>query len=306
MMYVALAYLVINYSSVSMETSGTTDRMLVDMSASWLFSEESAWLQWYSSLILIYTANMMTWSNGNVFHVTSSLWRKSTGYWWIPLTKASGVELWCFLWSAPEQRVGANNWGTGDWRHHHTHYDVTVMKKSCLWCLNIKYSNFSEVIGKKRKQRISLDILRPGQNGHHYADYIFKCIFVKENFCNLFEILLKVVPWCPSDNDLTVCGCQPDKPMASLVATSRITPQCLWLLCCLWLLMCTILFCCIPLGIKSLLRQLLGHLQTTETHFFKSSYSIYFWRHFADQTILLKMAWEIMQIISVRKLIIAL
>ena len=28
-----------------------------------------------------------------------------TGHRWISLTKASGAELWCFLWSAPEQRV---------------------------------------------------------------------------------------------------------------------------------------------------------------------------------------------------------
>ena len=28
-----------------------------------------------------------------------------TGHRWIPLTKASDVELWCFLWSTPEQTV---------------------------------------------------------------------------------------------------------------------------------------------------------------------------------------------------------
>ena len=28
--------------------------------------------------------------------------REFTGHWWIPLTKASDAELWCFLWSAPE------------------------------------------------------------------------------------------------------------------------------------------------------------------------------------------------------------
>ena len=42
-------------------------------------------------------------SNGNIFHVTGSLWGESTCYWWIPLTKASDAELWCFLWSVPEQ-----------------------------------------------------------------------------------------------------------------------------------------------------------------------------------------------------------
>ena len=39
------------------------------------------------------------------FHVTGPLWGKSTGYQWIPLTKAIDVELLCFLWSAPEQTV---------------------------------------------------------------------------------------------------------------------------------------------------------------------------------------------------------
>ena len=49
--------------------------------------------------------NMMRSSNGNSFRVTGPLWGESTGHWRIPLTKASDVELWCFLWSAPEQTV---------------------------------------------------------------------------------------------------------------------------------------------------------------------------------------------------------
>ena len=48
---------------------------------------------------------IMTSSNGNIFRVTGPLWGESTGDRWIPLTKASDVELWCFLWSVPEQRV---------------------------------------------------------------------------------------------------------------------------------------------------------------------------------------------------------
>ena len=34
-----------------------------------------------------------------------SLWGESTGHRWIPLIKASDAELWCFLWSAPEQTI---------------------------------------------------------------------------------------------------------------------------------------------------------------------------------------------------------
>ena len=41
-------------------------------------------------------------SNGNIFHVTGPLCREFTGHQWIPRTKASDLELWCFLWSAPE------------------------------------------------------------------------------------------------------------------------------------------------------------------------------------------------------------
>ena len=56
-------------------------------------------LVWWS------TGDMMMSSNGNIFHVIGPLWGKFTGHQWIPLTKANGSELWCFLWSAPEQTV---------------------------------------------------------------------------------------------------------------------------------------------------------------------------------------------------------
>ena len=42
-------------------------------------------------------------SDGKNFRLTGPLWGESTGHRWIPLTKASDAELWCFLWSAPEQ-----------------------------------------------------------------------------------------------------------------------------------------------------------------------------------------------------------
>ena len=48
---------------------------------------------------------MMASSNGNIFRVTGPLCGEFTGHRWTPLTKASDAELWCFLWSAPEQTV---------------------------------------------------------------------------------------------------------------------------------------------------------------------------------------------------------
>ena len=46
---------------------------------------------------------MMMSSNGNSFHITGPLCGEFIGHRQIPLTKA--IELWCFLWSAPEQTV---------------------------------------------------------------------------------------------------------------------------------------------------------------------------------------------------------
>ena len=48
------------------------------------------------------TKLMMTSSIGNIFRVTGLLCGEFTGNRWIPLTKASDAELWCFLGSAPE------------------------------------------------------------------------------------------------------------------------------------------------------------------------------------------------------------
>ena len=45
---------------------------------------------------------MMTSLNGNIFRVPGHLCREFIGHRWIPRTKASDAELWCFLWSAPE------------------------------------------------------------------------------------------------------------------------------------------------------------------------------------------------------------
>ena len=69
----------------------------------------------------------MTSSNETIFRVTGHLCGKFTGHRWIPRTKASDAELWCFLWSAPWINAWVNNRETGDLRRHRAHYDVIVM-----------------------------------------------------------------------------------------------------------------------------------------------------------------------------------
>ena len=55
-------------------------------------------------------APMMTSSNGNIFRVTGHLCGEFTGPRWIPRTKASDTELWCFFYLHP------NKWLSKQWR----------------------------------------------------------------------------------------------------------------------------------------------------------------------------------------------
>ena len=54
---------------------------------------------------------------------------------------------------------------------------------------------------KQTLQEIHIKLtMGPGQNGHHSADGIFKCIFFYENVCILIYISLKSVPKNVIDN----------------------------------------------------------------------------------------------------------
>ena len=66
----------------------------------WLGTEGSTSLVYELILTKVYDALMMLSSNGNFF---PCYWPFVQGiHRWIPLTKARDVELWCFLWYAPE------------------------------------------------------------------------------------------------------------------------------------------------------------------------------------------------------------
>ena len=80
-----------------------------------------AWRMW---------VKVMTSSNGNIFRVTDPLYWEFTGQRWIPLTKASDPELWCFLWSTPWINGWVNNREAGYLRRHRAHYDVIVIKST--------------------------------------------------------------------------------------------------------------------------------------------------------------------------------
>ena len=69
----------------------------------------------------------MTSSNRKMFRVTVPLCVEFTSHRWIRPTKASDVELWCFLWSAPWLNAWINNRDAGDLRRHLAHYGGIVM-----------------------------------------------------------------------------------------------------------------------------------------------------------------------------------
>ena len=54
---------------------------------------------------------MMMSSNGSIFRVTGALCGEFTGHRWIPLTKASDAELWCFLWPVRWWMLSKQSWG---------------------------------------------------------------------------------------------------------------------------------------------------------------------------------------------------
>ena len=81
--------------------------------------------------------SMMTSSNGMIFRVTGPLCGEFTGHRWIPRTKGSDAELWCFLWSTSDINGWVNNCEAGDLKRHHAHYDVTEMHIQLLKLWNI-------------------------------------------------------------------------------------------------------------------------------------------------------------------------
>ena len=75
-----------------------------------------------------------------------------------------------------------DNREAGDLRRHRVHYDVTVM-----WT-------------GPHLPRGRTFTLRPKQNGRHFPDDNFKCIFLNKNLWNSIKISLKFVPKGPINN----------------------------------------------------------------------------------------------------------
>ena len=76
-----------------------------------------------------------------------------------------------------------------------------------------------------------LNTLRPRQNGRHFAEDIFKCIFLNENVWISIKISLKCVPKGPINNipalvQMMACRRQGDKPLSEPIIVSLPTRIC--------------------------------------------------------------------------------
>ena len=78
---------------------------------------------------------------------------------------------------------------------------------------------------------IDLNSSPPGQNGRHFADDIFKCIFVNEDTWILINISLKFVPWVQINNVSALVQVMAwrrpgDKPLSEPMMVCLLTPIC--------------------------------------------------------------------------------
>ena len=80
-------------------------------------------------------------------------------------------------------------------------------------------------------QQLCVNSLRPRQNGRHFPDNIFKCIFLNENICISLKISLKCVPEVRINNILALvqimAWCRPgDKPSSEPMMVNLLTHIC--------------------------------------------------------------------------------
>ena len=152
------------------------------------------------------TKQIMTSSNGNIFGITGPLWGESYGHRWIPLTKARDMELWWFLWSAPEQTVEQTIETPSRSLRHQCNviffpnsYMLLVRSKNKNSWKSYHSTGFQKVVALLQSNFVSTPT-----NFHHleaetrWPPFLqitfFKCIFLKENIWISMEISLKLFP----------------------------------------------------------------------------------------------------------------
>ena len=125
-----------------------------------------------------------------------SVWERPLNF-WATLLVASKISLRLLWWPPTE--------------HQCVLIYRCVFTHVCCWLFSVG--------NKVTTTTTKLNTLRPRQDGRHFADDIFKCIFLNENVWILIKISLKFVPWGPINNIpalvLIMAWCWPgDKPLS--------------------------------------------------------------------------------------------
>ena len=125
----------------------------------------------------IHDLDMMASSNGNIFRVTGHLCGEFNGPWWIPRTKASDAELWCFL----DLRL-----------------NKPLSKQSWRWW----FETPSRLLWRQCNGALLINTLRPRQNGRrwHFQMHVWIPIaislkFVPEDPVSNIPALVRIVAW---------------------------------------------------------------------------------------------------------------
>ena len=94
------------------------------------------------------------------------------------------------------------------------------------WLTHIIYSTWNDTVLFHVQELYAMLLNSPhtGQNGRNFADDIFKCIFLNENFCILIRISLKFISKGPIENKWalvkTMSWCRTgDKPLSGPILT---------------------------------------------------------------------------------------
>ena len=112
-----------------------------------------------------------------------------------------------------------------------------------MTCANLWPDGLSRIIIKAKlvfarfqlwAHKYFFNTLRPRQNGHHFADNIFKCIFLNENVRISIKISLKFVPKDPINNtpalvQIMVWHRPGDKPLSEPMMVSLLMHICVTL-----------------------------------------------------------------------------
>ena len=137
-------------------------------------------------------------------------------------SNAENVSIWCrhheTNFAVPDLQTSCTDLTTWQWRPDgspsngcqekcHLFVTMTILvtaltRRSKRWLSSlpslISSSPYSQSSGRSV---IAFNSSTPGQNGRHFADDIFRCIFVNEKFCILIKTSLKFALKCTIDNN---------------------------------------------------------------------------------------------------------